>query len=88
MFGNGVDPSSLSGGAGTASGSSSNGTAPAAAGMPAGMPSDPSKVMEHLLSNPDQLNTIVKTMKQNPEMLKQMMTSQFGGGEGGKSSDA
>lgn len=85
MFGSGgVDPSSLSGG-GSTSGSSSNG---AAAGMPAGMPSDPSKMMEHLLSNPDQLNTVVKTMKQNPEMLKQMMTSQFGGGEGGKSSDA
>jgi hypothetical protein len=77
MFGNGGlgDPST-----GTASGSTGNGTA-APAGMPAGMPSDPSKMMEHLLSNPDQLNTVIKTMKQNPEMLKQLMTSQMGEGK-------
>lgn len=53
-----------------------------AAGM-AGMPADPSKMMESLLSNPDQLNTAVKMMKKNPEMIKQMMASQLGTGGGG-----
>ena len=44
------------------------------------MPSDdPSKMMmEGLLSNPDQLNSMVRTMKQNPELLKQVMASQCG----------
>ncbi len=37
-------------------------------------------IMEGLLSNPEQLNSIVRTMKKNPELLKQVMVSQFGGG--------
>lgn len=39
---------------------------------------DPSNIMEGLLSNPEQLNTIVRTMKKNPELLKQVL-----GGAGG-----
>jgi hypothetical protein len=39
-------------------------------------------IMEGLLSNPEQLNSIVRTMKKNPELLKQVMVSQIGGGGG------
>jgi len=72
---------------GSLSNAGSNNTA--AAGMGAGLPTDPSKMLEALLSSPEQLNSIVKTMKQNPEMMKQMMGSAMGGGgEGNKDSDA
>lgn len=57
--------------------------APAAAG---GLPSttDPSQMMETLLSNPEQLNSMVKMMKQNPDMMKSMLGAQFGAsGSGG-----
>ena len=40
-------------------------------------------IMEGLLSNPEQLNSIVRTMKKNPELLKQVMVSQIGGGGDG-----
>ena len=60
--------------------SSSNGTAsnnnnaapPDLAGI------DPSNMMNSLLSNPEQLNTIVKTMKGNPEMMKSIFMGQMG----------
>lgn len=45
------------------------------------------KMMESLLSDPEQLNSMVKTMKKNPEMIKQAMASQFGGADG-KQADA
>ncbi|KAL7533488.1 hypothetical protein ACHAXR_005265 [Thalassiosira sp. AJA248-18] len=68
----GVDPgNSTAGGSDTLSANS-----PAAAGI-AGLPTDPSNMMEALLSNPDQLNSVIKTMKQNPEMMKQVMSSQM-----------
>lgn len=59
------------------------GTAPgsdgaAAAAGTGGLPADPAKIMEALLASPDQLNAMIKTMKQNPDMLKQMMASQMG----------
>eukprot|EP00571_Detonula_confervacea_P016414 CAMPEP_0172303808 /NCGR_PEP_ID=MMETSP1058-20130122/5331_1 /TAXON_ID=83371 /ORGANISM="Detonula confervacea, Strain CCMP 353" /LENGTH=340 /DNA_ID=CAMNT_0013014805 /DNA_START=14 /DNA_END=1036 /DNA_ORIENTATION=+ len=73
------------GGTNSAGNAANSNNATAAGGMANNMPTDPSKMMEALLSNPDQLNTIVKTMKQNPEMMKQMMASQMGGG---KQSDA
>ncbi|KAL7467397.1 hypothetical protein ACHAXS_007647 [Conticribra weissflogii] len=44
-----------------------------------GMPSDPSQMMEALLSNPEQLKSMIKTMKANPEMMKQMVAAQMGG---------
>eukprot|EP00984_Skeletonema_dohrnii_P007636 scaffold2790_cov118-Skeletonema_dohrnii-CCMP3373.AAC.4 len=62
-----------------------NATASAATDAPAGgFPTDPSQMMETLLSNPDQLNSMVKMMKQNPDMMKQMIAAQFGSeGQGG-----
>eukprot|EP00569_Conticribra_weissflogii_P005116 CAMPEP_0171344692 /NCGR_PEP_ID=MMETSP0878-20121228/19943_1 /TAXON_ID=67004 /ORGANISM="Thalassiosira weissflogii, Strain CCMP1336" /LENGTH=527 /DNA_ID=CAMNT_0011847941 /DNA_START=11 /DNA_END=1594 /DNA_ORIENTATION=+ len=44
-----------------------------------GLPSDPSQMMEALLSNPEQLKSMIKTMKANPEMMKQMVAVQMGG---------
>lgn len=70
---------------GGSSGNNANSTAATAAG---GFPTDPSQMMESLLSNPDQLNSIVKMMKQNPDMMKQMIASQFGGGSGGEKDKA
>jgi hypothetical protein len=70
----------MAGAGGGASSGGSGGGAATAGGMPT-MPSDPSKMMEALLSDPDQLNSMVKTMKQNPEMMKQMMMSQMGEGK-------
>jgi len=52
-----------------------------------GFPSDPSQMMETLLSNPEQLNSMIKMMKQNPDMIKQMIAAQFGGGSGGQGGD-
>jgi hypothetical protein len=63
------------GGGGTASSTSGSTNAPI----------DPSNIMEGLLSNPDQLNSMIRTMKQNPELLKSVLSSQLGGGS---SSDA
>ncbi|KAL3778495.1 hypothetical protein HJC23_000508 [Cyclotella cryptica] len=40
--------------------------------------SDPSKMMESLLSNPEQLSSMIKTMKQNPDLIKSVMRSQMG----------
>jgi hypothetical protein len=59
----------------------------ATAAPPAGFPTDPSQMMETLLSNPEQLNSMVKMMKQNPEMIKQLIAAQFGGGSGGQDAD-
>jgi hypothetical protein len=39
---------------------------------------DPSKMMESLLSNPEQLSSMIKTMKQNPDLIKSVMRSQMG----------
>ena len=65
-----------------------NATASAATDAPAGgFPTDPSQMMETLLSNPDQLNSMVKMMKQNPDMMKQMIAAQFGGGSEGQGGD-
>lgn len=63
------------GGGGTASSTSGSTNAPI----------DPSNIMEGLLSNPEQLNSMIRTMKQNPELLKSVLSSQLGGGS---SSDA
>eukprot|EP00584_Thalassiosira_punctigera_P006187 CAMPEP_0172526178 /NCGR_PEP_ID=MMETSP1067-20121228/1141_1 /TAXON_ID=265564 ORGANISM="Thalassiosira punctigera, Strain Tpunct2005C2" /NCGR_SAMPLE_ID=MMETSP1067 /ASSEMBLY_ACC=CAM_ASM_000444 /LENGTH=553 /DNA_ID=CAMNT_0013309627 /DNA_START=19 /DNA_END=1680 /DNA_ORIENTATION=+ len=49
-----------------------------AATSPGGLPTDPSKMMEALLSSPEQLNSMIKMVKKNPDMLKQMMASQMG----------
>ena len=57
----------------TAANTNSNNTPPNLAGI------DPSNMMSSLLSNPDQLNTIVKTMKSNPGMMKSMLLSQMEG---------
>lgn len=57
----------------TAANNNSNNTPPNLAGI------DPSNMMSSLLSNPDQLNTIVKTMKSNPGMMKSMLLSQMEG---------
>lgn len=67
-----------SGGGPSASATSSNATGSNAM---AGLPTDPSKMMESLLQNPEQLNTIVKTMKSNPEMMKNLLGSQMGEGK-------
>ena len=56
----------LNGGGGGGNSNSST----AAAG---GMPTDPSQMMEALFSNPEQLNSVIKNVKQNPDMLKNMM---------------
>jgi hypothetical protein len=64
---------SMAGSGGMVGGSNDN-TANATAGTPAAnggaaganMPTDPSQMMEALFSNPEQLNSMVKMMKQNP----------------------
>lgn len=71
-----------SGGSAVGGSAAADGTA-AGNGMAAGFPTDPSKMVEQILSNPEQLNSMVKTMKQNPEMMKQMMASTMGGMGGG-----
>lgn len=43
---------------------------------------DPSKMMESLLSNPEQLSGMIKSMKQNPDLIKSLMRSQMGCKEG------
>ena len=62
--------------------SSSNGTASSNNNSAAPPPDlagiDPSNMMNSLLSNPEQLNTIVKTMKGNPEMMKSIFMGQMG----------
>mmetsp|Transcript_2194 Transcript_2194/g.3997 ORF Transcript_2194/g.3997 Transcript_2194/m.3997 type:complete len:547 (-) Transcript_2194:74-1714(-) len=77
------------GGAGMmGSSAGNNATASAATDAPVGgFPTDPSQMMETLLSNPDQLNSMVKMMKQNPDMMKQMIAAQFGGGSEGQGGD-
>jgi len=88
MGGGGAASSTSSAGTSATTSANDNTTAPALGGIDmANLPTDPTKMMEALLSNPTQLNSIVKTMKQNPEMMKQMMSSQMGGG-GGKASNA
>jgi len=76
------------GGGGRSGGSAMGGSVadgtPGGNGMAAGFPTDPSKMVEQILSNPEQLNSMVKTMKQNPEMMKQMMASTMGVGRGGE----
>ena len=64
---------SMAGSSGGIMGGSNDNTANATAGAPAanggagaGMPTDPSQMMEALFSNPEQLNSMVKMMKQNP----------------------
>mmetsp|Transcript_26279 Transcript_26279/g.37524 ORF Transcript_26279/g.37524 Transcript_26279/m.37524 type:complete len:210 (-) Transcript_26279:73-702(-) len=77
-------------GAGMMGGSAgNNANATTAADAPAGgLPTtDPSQMMETLLSNPEQLNSMVKMMKQNPDMMKSMLAAQFGGGSGGQGAD-
>ncbi|KAL7448641.1 hypothetical protein ACHAWC_000795, partial [Mediolabrus comicus] len=77
-----------SGGMGMMGGSNDN-AANVAAGTPAAnvgaagadMPTDPSQMMEALFSNPEQLNSMVKMMKQNPDMMKQALAAQFGSDE-------
>jgi len=64
--------------AGGREGEASGSGAPAAAAGPSGLLADPSKVMEAFLGNPEQLNGMLKMMKQNPDMMKQMMASQMG----------
>ena len=70
-------------GASLAAGKNSN-NASAAAAPPVGFPTDPSQMVETLLSNPEQLNSMVKMMKQNPDMMKQMMLAQLGGKDADK----
>ena len=72
-MGSGMNGSSSS----VANGGSAN-ASNGAAGM-GGFPTDPSQMLESLLSNPEQLSSMIKTMKQNPEMMKQMVASQMGG---------
>jgi len=77
-------------GAGMMGGSTGNdANATTAADAPAGdlPPTDPSQMMETLMSNPEQLNSMVKMMKQNPDMMKSMLGAQFGGGSGGQGAD-
>jgi len=77
-------------GAGMMGGSTvNNANATTAADAPAGglPPTDPSQMMETLMSNPEQLNSMVKMMKQNPDMMKSMLGAQFGGGSGGQGAD-
>ncbi len=67
---------------GASAGNNASATATTTADAPvAGLPTtDPSQMMETLLSNPEQLNSMVKMMKQNPDMIKSMLGTQFGGG--------
>jgi len=66
------------GGSSTSSSTSkSTSSANGQAGM-ADLMSDPSKMMESLLSNPEQLSSMIKTMKQNPDLIKSLMRSQMG----------
>lgn len=68
---------SAGGGAATgASSAASTGNATTSGETAPAMPADPSKMMEALLSSPEQLNSMVKTMKQNPDLMKSMMTAQ------------
>ncbi len=74
MLGGGVGGGGIGGGASSSTSATTN------------APIDPSNfLMEGLLSNPDQLNSMIRTMKQNPELLKSVLSSQLGGGS---SSDA
>ena len=65
---------SMAGSSGGIMGGSNDNAANATAGTPAAngggsgvaMPTDPSQMMEALFSNPEQLNSMVKMMKQNP----------------------
>ena len=61
--------------------SNSTDDADAAGGFPGGLPTDPSQMMESLMSNPEQLNSMVKMMKGNPDMMKQMLGAQIGEGQ-------
>jgi len=75
----------LGGGGGVGGGGIGGGATSSTSGT-TNAPIDPSNfLMEGLLSNPEQLNSMIRTMKQNPELLKSVLSSQLGGGS---SSDA
>ena len=69
-------------------GSNVNPTSSTSSSSTNGLPSmeeavnDPSKMMESLLSNPEQLSGMIKSMKQNPDLIKSLMRSQMGCKEG------
>lgn len=69
-------------------GSNGNPTSSTSSSSSNGLPSmeeavnDPSKMMESLLSNPEQLSGMIKSMKQNPDLIKSLMRSQMGCKEG------
>ncbi len=75
--------SMMGGGTGGSSGGGAA-AAPSGGGMATeniALPTDPTKMAETLFSNPEQLNMAVKTMKQNPDMIKQMIMTQMGEGK-------
>jgi hypothetical protein len=66
------------GGSGTSSSSAQPTPSTKGQAAMADLMSDPSKMMESLLSNPEQLSSMIKTMKQNPDLIKSVMRSQMG----------
>jgi len=61
----------------SATSNGNDGTAALPANMAANM--DPSQMMQGLMTNPEQLNSTVKMLKSNPDMIKSFLASQAGG---------